>query len=116
MYKVTFTSYCGMSNVPQSFDALEDARNYAAQRLSSLRRRFKIATLQRGKEWEVLEPENAIMVPDACGILYIQHCTWACRECGCEHETSEDAVQCCTFEHEWEDDAERDMDYRLTNS
>ena len=36
------------------------------------------------------------MVPDACGTLCLTHVTFECRECGHQHETREDAAQCCT--------------------
>lgn len=96
MYRVNHSSYCGMRDVPACFDEATDARQYAAQRLRRYRKHFQIATLETGKEWEILEPEdNAAMVPDACGILAIEHVTYECRECGGAHETQADALHCC---------------------
>lgn len=104
MYKVKFSSYCGMSSFPDHFELREDARSHAAFLILRARQDFKVTTITRGEHWEVLEPENAVMVPDQCGSLYIEHITYACRECGSRCETGEDATLCCVEEDSSADD------------
>lgn len=73
MYIVQHHAYCGMSGLKHKFDTIEEARSYIAQYL--LRRRkqeYPVTTLHRGTEWEILEPEDCFMVPDACGILTLE--------------------------------------------
>lgn len=49
-----------------------EARNYVASLLRNDRNDgFEIITLERGKQWEILEPEDCLLVPDVCGILEI---------------------------------------------
>lgn len=100
MYRVQMHSYCGLSNLPITFDESGDARDCAASKLRRARRRFRVVTLERGKQWEIQEPEDCAMVPDACGTLAIHHTTFECRECGSDHETREHAGQCCAFNDE----------------
>lgn len=95
MYKVNHASYCGTDSVPSCFDERQEARDYAADRLRRYRRRFNVVTLKRGAQWEVCEPDDAAMVPDACGTLSLSHVTYECRECGCQCDTPHDALHCC---------------------
>jgi hypothetical protein len=95
MYKVTHYSYCGMS-YGQDFETAQDARAYAASRISVYRKRYPVTTLNRGISWEILEPDDAVMVPDACGKLEIKHITFECRECGSKHDTQNEALICCS--------------------
>ena len=95
MYRVQHHAYCGMSSVPACFDTEPEARSYVAGKLKRTRSYLRVTTLETGKEWEILEPEGCATVPDACGTLSLAHITYACRECGCEHETPHDALHCC---------------------
>jgi hypothetical protein len=95
MYQVEHISYCGMRGIPTCFDTEEEARQYAADFIRRYRRRYKLTTLQPGEKWEVLEPENTVLVPDACGVLSIEHVTYECFECGTHHDTKHDALHCC---------------------
>jgi hypothetical protein len=95
MYLVKHVSYCGMTGVPEAQESLRDARRECARRLRSYRRRFKVATLEPGAQWEILEPEDSAMVPDACGTLSIKRVTFECRECGSQCDTREIAYECC---------------------
>ena len=109
MYQVNHFSYCGMRDVPASFDTAEEARDYAARRIRRYRRHFVVTTLDKGARWEVLEPDDCVMVPDACGTLELEHVTYECRECGHAHDAQADALHCCTEDffdevNEFEDD------------
>lgn len=95
MQRVQHHSYCGMSGVPACFDTRAEARQYVADRLRRYRRNFQVTTLESGKQWEILEPSDCAMVPDACGTLSLQSVTYECRECGCQHDTPHDALHCC---------------------
>ncbi len=97
-YRVNHYAYCGMSGVPEDFSSREDARDYAAQRLRSYRKRFEVVTLEKGKRWEVLEPEDCSMVPDACGELVLTRKTFECRECGSSHDDRDAAAGCCHWD------------------
>jgi hypothetical protein len=95
MYSVRHVSYCGMAGVPEVADDLRAARDECARRLRAFRKRFPVATITRGMEWEIQEPEGCKMVPDACGTLAIRHVTFECRECGSQCETRDVALECC---------------------
>jgi hypothetical protein len=103
MYRLNHHAYCGMSGIADTFEDSTDARKAAARRIRDYRASFKVTTLERGERWEVLEPEDSVMVPDACGTLVLQHETFECRECGNECETSEAAFECCAESDEWPD-------------
>lgn len=96
MYRVSFSAYCGLSRPYLMHDDRAAARKDAA---AILRRRRRLGlpcvTLERGARWEVLEPEGALMVPDDCGLLALEHVTYECEECGSEHETLDEARACC---------------------
>jgi hypothetical protein len=96
MTLLKFAGYCGMAGVPQECETRAEARRAAAAWLRAARSdEFPVVTLARGEEWEIQEPDWAEMVPDECGILYIEHRTWECRECGSACETQEAAWGCC---------------------
>jgi len=95
VYTVQHFSYCGMSGIAERFDDSTDARAEAADRLRRYRRRYRVAMLTRGQEWEILEPENCAMVPDSCGILTLRRQFFQCRECGSRYDTRHDALHCC---------------------
>lgn len=96
MYSVKHTSYSGLSGIPEVFEDRERARTECAHRLRRLRKRYPVVTLTPGETWEVREPEGCAMVPDACGVLHLRHITFECAECGGEHETRDEAADCCT--------------------
>jgi hypothetical protein len=96
MFKVQHNAYCGMSDVPACFDTHEEAHAYAASRIARYRRHFAVTTLETGQAWEIQEPVDCAMVPDACGLLTLSHQTFECRECGSACETQHDALHCCS--------------------
>lgn len=76
MYTLRFVGYCGMGfNVLQD-DDLSEIREHAARLIKSNRKRgFPVTTLSKGQEWEIMEPEDCFMVPDNCGVLYVNEDT-----------------------------------------
>ena len=96
MYRLTHYSYCGMAGIPEEFDDRDDARAATAQMIRSYRGRYAVSGLFRGLKWEVIEPEDAVMVPDECGTICLDHIPFECRECGCDHETKAQAWDCCS--------------------
>lgn len=84
-----------MSGVPTCFDTDSEARDYVARKLRRARRGYRVTTLVLGKSWEVLEPYDCLMVPDACGTWDLERVTYECRECGSDHDTPHDALHCC---------------------
>ena len=95
MYRVNTHAYCGMPGVPACFDTAKEARAYVVRKLRRLRRDFHVTILERCASWEVLEPSDCALVPDACGIISLEHVTYECRECGFPHETPHYALHCC---------------------
>jgi hypothetical protein len=85
-----------MSGIRETFTDNAEARQDIARRLRSARQRYDVTTLTPGEEWEILEPEDSQMVPDACGTLTLRRQTFECRECGSKHDTKEEAYACCT--------------------
>lgn len=100
MFRVKFIAYCGMVTRNEQCETDQQARFVAARILKHRRRKYGCTTLEKGKSWEVLEPDDCMMVPDACGVLHIIHDQFECRECGAFHETREEAQVCCTGEEE----------------
>jgi hypothetical protein len=97
MYTVRHHSYTGLQAPPEAHHDHTRARDEIAARITRARRRgFPLVILERGQEWEIQEPDGCAGVPDACGTLALRHVTFECRECGCEHEERDDALQCCT--------------------
>lgn len=97
MYHVKQFPFCGLSMLPRVLDDRAEARDYAAELLRRRRRQgFPVSILNVGQSWEVGEPEGAAMVPDQCGTIELVHQTFECTECDCEHETRDDARECCT--------------------
>lgn len=107
MFTVQHVSHCGMSGLLRTYDERAEARQAAAKRLRAHRRAgYPVATLDRGMQWEILEPDGCAMVPDACGLLVLDHATFECPECGCAHETRDDARACCAEANQWDGDDE----------
>jgi hypothetical protein len=72
-YTVRFAAYCGMAGIPQDYSDSADARKALANLLRLRRRQgYPISILEKGAEWEIEEPEDAAMVPDACGVLSLE--------------------------------------------
>jgi hypothetical protein len=71
-YSVTTQGYCGMS-IPHGSDyTYEEARARVKQRIEWFKARIGGAVVKLGRnQWELQEPENCMMVPDACGTLEI---------------------------------------------
>jgi hypothetical protein len=100
MYHVSHNAYCGMQTLSRYVDDESEARQIVADRLSRLRRKYPVQTLTKGKTWEILEPADCVMVPDACGVISLEHITYACEECGSEHEESGGAFWCCKIDED----------------
>ena len=98
-YTLTHYAYCGM-HVPiiDTYDRAEreEARSRAARRLRSMRRQgYPVVTLERGREWEIQEPEDCVLVPAECGTLCLRAVkpeTHECWYCGFDVEEGE----CCS--------------------
>lgn len=76
MFRILFAAHCGMSNVPVEYDDGDIARAEIAKRLRRRRNDGHIVTtLEKGKQWEIGEPEDSIMVPDTAGILTLEEYT-----------------------------------------
>lgn len=97
MFRVRFFSHSGLSHAPQDWDTAAEAREDVASRLRTARNSgHHVDTLERGRDWEVCEPEDCAMVPDSAGLLSLtQFYPFECAECGCGHDTREDAGTCC---------------------
>ena len=96
MYYLTRYAYCGMRVPVGTFECRDDARRAAARALGQFRAEgFPVVTLDRGECWEVCEPDDAVMVPDACGTIVLRRESFECRECGFDHDTRDDAAACC---------------------
>lgn len=105
MYIVQHHAYCGLSSIAERYDTEHEAREDIAYRLRRARRRYPVAILTRGFSWEIQSPDDAVMVSDACGTLTLTHEQYECRECGCEHDTLDDAFACCAYTGEdWTDE------------
>ena len=98
---VKHIGYCGMLDIRDSFDTLAEARSHAADLLRTYRQDYKVATIERGESWEILEPDDCAMVPDDCGILRITRITHECRECGSLYDSADDAAICCNEQMTW---------------
>jgi len=95
MYTLKHAGYCGMKDYSETFDTLQEARAQAAFMLRDYRENYPVTTVRKGEEWEIMENESCVMVPDDCGILWITHVFFECRECGSNYENEEDARGCC---------------------
>lgn len=72
-WTATLSAYCGMSFEIAEEDSEEEIRVQVANYLRTARKDYPVVTLKRGKEWEILEPEdNTGLVSDDCGILVLQ--------------------------------------------
>ena len=72
-YTLALHAYCGMT-VPIDDDMDRDEARRAAARLVNTRRRqgFPVAVLEPGRRWEIMEPDDAVMVSDDSGILVLR--------------------------------------------
>src|SRR5688572_23661313 len=96
MYYLKQFPFCGLSMPREYCGDRADARYAAAQLLKRRRRQgFPVIILARGARWEILEPADAVMVPDQCGTVAIQRETFECRECGFDHDDRDSAAECC---------------------
>jgi len=67
MRGLKFFAYCGMMTVNVTGDS---CRDLAAALIRKRRKEgFEVTTLERGKEWEVIEPNGVMIVPEECGFL-----------------------------------------------
>jgi len=118
LFTLTHHAYCGMP-IPlveeQEQATREEARDRAARRLRYLRSEgMPIVTREKGERWEVLCPEDAVLVPDYCGELVLRGFDplarkyGKCRECGFDSEWIEDGrgdVYCsCQETEEWSEE------------
>jgi hypothetical protein len=68
--EVKHVGYCGMSGIPETFNCEQEARDYIASELKNYRKQgYGIDVLVKGKMYEILEPDNCVLVPDNCGFL-----------------------------------------------
>jgi hypothetical protein len=101
-YTLDYYAACGM-HIPILKADREDTRAKAASWLRSLRRDgFPIATLEKGREWEVREPADCAMIPDECGILRLKKIPVRMHTCrACDEEFPEgDTHECWTPDEE----------------
>lgn len=103
MHIVKFYSYSGLSGLPHEYqdDELGDARAYVARRLRKARKSgHHVITLQRGKQWEICEPDDCALIPDSAGVLTMRQAhAYECRECGSPYDDCDDAARCCSDEY-----------------
>lgn len=73
-FELRFAAFCGMAwNVEDATEDMEELRDTAARMLRRRRAEgFSVSTLEPGKDWEMIEPEDSFMVPDTAGRLYIR--------------------------------------------
>lgn len=96
MYRIKHISHCGMLTFSERADDEAEVRALAANLIKKFRRKgLVVTTLDSGEEWEVLEPQDCVMVPDDCGVIRVYHVTFECRECGSRHEFKQDSLECC---------------------
>ena len=100
-YSLVHHAYCGMPIPLEEKEDKETCRQAAARRIRSLRLQgFPVVTLDKGRRWEVQEPEGTFLVPDECGILLLAQEPspyGACPECGDEwdwHSDGRGSVLC----------------------
>jgi hypothetical protein len=72
-YTLTLHAYCGMAQPIRGAGMDEADARQAAARLIRRRRRedFPITVIRKGRQWEVEEPEDCMMVLDCCGVLIL---------------------------------------------
>lgn len=69
-YRVSFYAFCGMPIPHAEGMTREEARDHCAEYLRRYRRKGRtVTTLNRGRRWEILEPEDCMMIPDDAGTL-----------------------------------------------
>lgn len=106
-------SFSGLAGLKRTHDRVCEARDDAAERIREARLMgYRVHTLERGRSWEILGPDDAVTISDNEGILSLSVKTYECSECGCEYEDRDYASQCCA-EHDCDDDwmAEANTNY-----
>jgi len=72
-YKETHHAYCGMSIPLGDGFTHAEARERFEQRIAWFRRVIEGEVIRNGTHWaELCEPDDAMLVPDECGILRIE--------------------------------------------
>ncbi len=80
-YKVTHVSYSGMPVPLGAGFTWREAFARAKRRIAYFKEKYRGSVTRLGKglksssssaQWELMEPESCVMVPDACGFLTIQ--------------------------------------------
>ena len=62
-----------MVTLRETYEDPDEARTRAAARIHAARANgYPVETRQRGREWEILEPPDCCLVPDACGLLNLE--------------------------------------------
>lgn len=70
MFVVNHVGYCGMAQPRETFDDRQDARRRIAGKLRYYRKRdFPVSVIEKGREWEIEEPEDCLLIPDTCGVV-----------------------------------------------
>ncbi len=96
MFHVRQFPYSGLSMPARTFEDSIEARADVADLIRRRRRQgFPVTILVRGKQWEVGEPADCAMVPDACGTIQIRREDFDCTECGTPYGTLDGARACC---------------------
>lgn len=95
---VVFSAYCGMSyDLATNLDDQQSARKVVARYIRQQRRKGRtIVTLKHGRNWETLEPEDCMIVPDDAGTFAIVDRTRyvKCWHCGDDVEVGEFCESC----------------------
>jgi hypothetical protein len=72
-YTLSLHAYCGVTDPIDDGLDLAEARQRAARLIRRRRRQdFPVAVLEKGRRWEIQEPEDCFMVPDCCGVLILR--------------------------------------------
>lgn len=91
MYKLKFVGFCGMPYDIENDLELNEARSKIAALIQEKRNAgYTVNVLEKDAEWEFIESDDACLVPDDAGYLYLvdldaglpkcDHCGEPCRE------------------------------------
>ncbi|MCP4490023.1 MAG: hypothetical protein GY820_22285 [Gammaproteobacteria bacterium] len=73
VWRLTHAAYCGMVNVLETDIELAPIRSAAAHAIRDARQRgFEVAVREAGAHWEILEPDDSVLVPDECGEISLE--------------------------------------------
>lgn len=73
LYAVTHQAYCGMTIPIADGLSYQEAQARAVRRVNWFKQKYGGDVVRHGRnQWELCEPETAMMIPDACGTLLVQ--------------------------------------------